>query len=224
MSAPVVTAAPSAGTAVAAARTRVVQGALTLGVVAVAGVLLVRPGPDRADRSYSAVAAGRDAAWLGHLVECVGYGLAGVGLALAVCLLVRHRGAVWATVGACAVATGGLLYAAMAYALGVFDWYATASTALPAADGAALLAFAQDDSGRLVAADVAGFLLFTLGSLLVCVALWRSQAVHRAVPVAVVLLTVAQFAVPPGRALDVVQALLLAAFLPVAAAAGRPRG
>lgn len=228
MSTPSVTAghaAPSSGPlpgAVRTARVRLVQAVLTVGVVAVVSVLLVRPGAGRSDRSYAAVAAGRDAAWTGHLVECVGYGLTGLGLALAACLVVRARGAVWAETGAVLVTLGGILFAATSYALGVFDWYATATAALPAPSGAALLAYAQDDPGRLAAADVAGFMLLTVGSLLICVALWRSRAVPRTLPAVVAVLTLAQFAIPQNRLLDVEQALLVASFLGVAFYAGRP--
>lgn len=215
---------PSRGTdplPVGTARIRVVQAVLSVGALAAAGFLVVRPGAARTDRSYAAVAAGRDAAWLGHLVECLGYGLLGIGLALAACLIARRRGAVWATVGGVMVALGGLFWAAMAYAVGAFDWYATATAALPEASGSALLAYAQDHPERLVVADLAGFVLFTLGSLLVCVGLWRSRAVPKALPITIVVLTLAQFALPQTRVFDLAQAALVLSLGAVAAFAGR---
>ena len=213
-------AAPGAD-GVGTVRVRIVQAALGSGSLAVIGFLLVRPGPARGDLSYAATAAGRDAAWVGHLVECLGYGLAGFGLALATCLIVRRRGAAWANAGAVMVALGGVLFAAMGYTVGVLGWYATAADALPVSAGTALLAYAQADPARLVAADVAGFALVTLGTLLICVGLWRSAAVPRVLPVVLAVLTLAQFVLPQNRALDVDQALLMASFVAVAGFAGR---
>jgi hypothetical protein len=204
-----------------AVRIRIVQVMLTTGSLAVIGFLLVRPGAERADRSYAAVSAGRDAAWTGHLIERLGYGLAGFGLALATCVIVRHRGAVWANVGAVMVALGGVLFAAVGYAIGVLDWYVTATDAVPTPSGTALLTYVENNPARLAGADVAGFLLLTLGSLLISVALWRSGVVPKALPAVIAALTLAQFVLPQNGVMDVGQALLMASFVAVAAFVGR---
>jgi hypothetical protein len=188
----------------------------------VIGYLLVRPGPSRSDLSYPALAAGRDAAWLGHLIESTGYGVAGFGLALTVTMIVRRRGAAWATAGAVLVSLGGVLFAAAGYAIGVLTWYATAVDVLDAGAGAALLSGVEKDPGHLGAADVVGFLALTVGSLLIAVALWLSRAVPRWVPIALAVLTLAQFAPWPDRALDLEQAALMAVCLVIAWFAGRP--
>jgi hypothetical protein len=202
-------------------RVRIVQAVLALGSAAVIGFLLVRPGPARTDLSYPAVAAGRDAAWWGHLVECVGYGAAGIGLALAVGLLVRGRGATWANAGGVLVALGGVLFAAMGYTIAVVSWYATSPGGIGPAAGAALLDDVRTDPGHFAAADVLGFVTLTLGSLLIAVALWRSGSVPRWVPISLAVLTLAQFAPWPDRAFDVEQAVLMGVFLVVAWFAGR---
>jgi hypothetical protein len=188
----------------------------------VIGFLLVRPGPSRTDLSYAAVAAGRDAAWIGHLIECAGYGLAGFGLAVAACIVVQDRGAAWANVGAVLIASGGVLFAAMGYAVGVLGWYATETAALPAADGSALLAYLADHPAPLATADVLGFVLLSIGTLLICVAFWRSRALPSAVPITIAALTLGQFIPWPDRLFDVEQAALMASFLAVAWYAGQP--
>jgi hypothetical protein len=206
----------------AAARVRVVQAVLWAGAAAVAGFLVVRPGPDRSELGYAAVRAGGDAAWAGHLVESVGYGLLGVGLAAATAVLVRGRGSAWANAGALLVTLGGVMFAATGYALGVLGWYAT-SSGVDAAAGTSLLAAVERSPGHLAAADVLGFLALSLGTVLVAVALWRSGAVPRWVPAGLALLTLAQFGPWPDRGLDLVQAALALMCSVVGWFAGRTR-
>jgi hypothetical protein len=47
-------------------------------------------------------------------------------------------------------------------------------------------------------------------------ALWRSPSVPRSLPVTLAVLTVAQFAIPASRMLDVVQAAFIATFIAIA--------
>jgi hypothetical protein len=60
-----------------------------------------------------------------------------------------------------------------------------------------------------------GFLLFTLGSLLLMGALWRSRSVPRWLPIAYLVLTVGIFALS-GLLLNVVQAVQTLLLVPVA--------
>jgi hypothetical protein len=59
--------------------------------------------------------------------------------------------------------------------------------------------------GHLMAVQMAGFLLFTLGSLILMAALWRARSVPRWLPVTFLALTVGLFALS-GVALNVVEA------------------
>ena len=56
--------------------------------------------------------------------------------------------------------------------------------------------------------------LAVLGVLLLCVALWRARAVPKWLPIAIAVLSVAQF-VTPAALLDVEEALTMLAFVPV---------
>jgi hypothetical protein len=212
----------TAANVVGPSRVLLVQAALALSSLAVIGYLIIRPGPGRGDLSYASLAASRDAAWQGRLVTTIGYGIAGFSLALAACLLVRRRGASWATIGAALVTVGGVLFAGVEYAIGVLGWYATATEAVPAPTGTSLMAYVEHNMAHLAVADALGFLLLTLGTLLICVALWRSRAVPRWLPAFMAAATLAQFAPVTERLLDVVQIAVMSGCLAVAWFAGRP--
>jgi hypothetical protein len=197
-------------------RTRpiIVATALALGSLAVAILLLTTPGFPRDDFDYADVAAVRDGGWATTLVDGLGFAVAGVALALAVCMLARARGAVLANVGAVLVALGGLVFFAAEFAYGAFAWYATATAVLPAETGAKLIAYAHDNGGHLMGPLAAAFVAYNVGVLLLCVALWRARAVPRWLPIAIVVLTVAQFATPNSLA-GVEESLAMLSFVPV---------
>jgi hypothetical protein len=65
--------------------------------------------------------------------------------------------------------------------------------------------------------DMAGFALTTLGSLVLAAALIRARAVPVPAVVAYLLLTVAQFTGLPGRAMDLLQIVMMALLVGFAA-------
>jgi hypothetical protein len=199
----------------ARARVALVTGLLTLSALAVAVVLLWSPFPDRDHISYSSIAPLRDGSWAGYLIETVGYGVAAMGLCIAVCRLVPRRGAVLANIGSVLTVVGGLLFAASALAMGVLSWYATETDAVSPAAGTKLIAYVKDNPGHFIVLDVVGFLSLNLGLLLLAIALGRARTVPRWLPIAFAVLVVGQFPTP-GRALDTVQAAIMAMFIAVA--------
>jgi hypothetical protein len=197
------------------ARDALVTAVLTLSALAVAAVLLWSPFPDRDHITYSSLAPVRDGAWLGAVIETVGYGLAAMTLGIAVCRLAPQRGAALANIGAVATVLGGVLFAAAPFAMGVLSWYATETDAVSPAAGGKLIDYVQDNPAHLIAVDAVGFVCLNLGLLLLAIALGRARTVPRWLPIAFAVLIVAQFPTP-GRALDVVQAAIMAMFVAVA--------
>jgi hypothetical protein len=213
MSSQTLTTSAPAVTGIDRARATIVAAALTLGALASATIVLWQPWGGRNEFAYDALAPRRDAAWLGSVIDGVGIAAIGVGLALAACLLVRRRGGTLATVGAVLSALGGVLFAAAIISAGTLVWYVTDTGALPAETGTAMMSYVEDNLGHVAALQVPGFLLYTLGALVLMVALWRARAVPVWLPVTYVVLTVGVF-VLQGTVLNVVQAiqtLLLAA-------------
>jgi hypothetical protein len=194
-------------------RTRegIVAVALTLGSLAVAIMLVWSPGLPNEDFSYADLAPVRDTAWAALLVDGLGFAVAGAALALAVCMLTRARGAVWANVGAVLTTIGGMAFFAAEFAFGTFSWYATA---LPADSGTQLITYVHDNSGHVLGVQAASFVAYNLGVLLMCVALWRARTVPRWLPVAIAVLTLAQFVMPSvlGR---VEEAVTMLSFVPI---------
>lgn len=82
--------------------------------------------------------------------------------------------------------------------------------------GTALTAFVNDNWQRFGVILVPGFLLLTLGSLLLAVALWRARSVPRWLPVAVGLINVVTFAIPFGPVLDGLDAAFSATMIAIA--------
>lgn len=197
-------------------RARLIAAGLTIGPLLSAGVLVFRPGPERNDFSYASMAAVRDGAWLGAVIDHLGFVLLSLALPLAVCLLVRAaRGARLATIGSALVLVGGMFFASGFYALYLMGWYATAPEALSAEDGTGFMSYIENNLAHVLGPQAAGFLAFNLGTLLLCAALWRSRSVPRGVPAAIAVLTVGQFLLP-SAALDVAQTLFLVSLVPVA--------
>ena len=197
------------------ARITIVALALAAGAAAVITVLAWKPWPGRDDFAYADLAPVRDAAWAGAVIDGIGFAVGGVALGLAVCLLAPSRGSVWATAGAVAGSLGGITFCGGIVSLGVLEWYATAP-AIPAQAGTALLDQVSGDPTHLMAVQAIGFVLHSLGVLLLAVALWRSRSVPRWLPASVGLLTVAAFAGFDGRALDLVEAARAVALILVA--------
>jgi len=206
------TATPSATDRIRAA---IVSAVLALGAVAIAVIVLWQPWGERDALSYEDIAPHRDAAWLGTLVDGLAIAAVGVTLALAVCRLVRARGAALATVGSVLTGFGGIAFFAGMFAFGSLSWYATSPDAVPPDAGSAFMTYVNDNPGHVMLPQMLGFLLFTLGSLLLMGALWRSRSVPRWLPIAYLVLTVGIFALS-GLLLNVVQAVQTLLLVPVA--------
>jgi hypothetical protein len=200
------TPATTTASGIGRARATVVAVLLTLGALASATIVLWQPWGERNDLSYETLAAHRDAAWLGAIIDGVATAAIGITLGLAVCLLARRRGAVLATVGSVVAGLGGVLFCAAIVSFGTLTWYVTDTGALAAPTGTAMMTYVEDNLGHVAAVQAPGFLLFTLGALLLMVALWRARAVPMWLPIAYVVLTVGVF-VLDGTAINVVQAV-----------------
>ena len=203
------------------ARVRIVAGALALGAVAVAAMLVWRPWGERDATGYADIAPVRDNLWVGLLIDSTGYAVVAITLALATCLLVQHRGSRWADTGAVLTMLGGVLFAMGQFAHAVLGWFAT-SEAVSTEAGKALISYAEDNPVRVMLPVMVGFLLVAVGMLLLAIAQLRSHALPRSLPISLIVLTVAQFAPIPGRVLDFVQVALMGVLVCLAATlAGR---
>lgn len=217
MSTALTSVSPAAGASARVSRVRaaIVAAILSLGALAVAVVVLWQPWGERDQLGYADIAPHRDAAWLGTLVDGLGYAAIGIALGVAVCMLAPGKGSVLAGIGAVMTGLGGVLFCAGMVSFGSFAWYATSTDAIPAEAGTALMTYAEESPGHILGTQMAGFLLVTLGSLVLMAALWRARSVPRWLPVAYLVLTVGVFALD-GVALNVVQAAQMSSVLAVA--------
>ena len=197
---------------VSRARVFIVGGGLAAGAATVAALLVWLPWGERNEFSYQGVAPIRDTAWLGILLDALAMGVLAITVSLATCLLTSGRGRRCADVGAVVTVLGGLAFAMGAFARGAVSWFATADQVGGAA-GSRMLALVQEEPTRLMLVAMAGFLLFTVGILVLAVAWWRCRAVPRWLPITLAVLTVGQFTGLEGRALDVLQILVMAVLI-----------
>ncbi|WP_327587947.1 hypothetical protein OHA25_13810 [Nonomuraea sp. NBC_00507] len=185
---------------------------LTMGAVLAAANLLLRPVPALDFGSYAALRAERDAVWLFGLLGGIGTAVAYLAAGLSACLLIRHKGAVLATIGAVLTGMAGVLYCAGFFAIGAVDWYLTAD----AAGGQALFSYFQDNSGQVFGIQAIGFLLSVLGFAVLGTALWRSRAVPRWLAAAVPLSLVAMIAGGSGIIYDALHAVFMTSLVALA--------
>jgi len=141
------------------------------------------------------------------LVDGFAYDVIGVALGLGVLHLTRTRGRVPALVGPVLTTAGGILFAMGAGAFATFAWFATAP-GLPDGSGRSLVDYANNHVGHVIGLDMAGFVTFTLGTLVLSAALIRARAVPVVGVIVFVLLTLAQFVMPAGN--DVLNYLQIA--------------
>jgi hypothetical protein len=181
------------------ARARILAVVLAVGAITYAAFGIWHPAPGGGGGvGYDVIAPIRTSWWAWHLFGGLGIAAAAIAVALAVCLLVPARGATSATLGALLTALGGLALDGGVAAKGVLGAYATDPEALPALSGSTLLTFVDDNFEPVGALLVPGFVLLTLGPLLLAVALWRSRSVPRWLPVAFALSNVAGLPVSSG--------------------------
>jgi hypothetical protein len=195
------------------ARIRVAAAALAASAATIAVLLAAPPWGDRLDSSsddfldYDKLLEVRDAAWAGMLVDGFAYAVIALTLSLGVLHLVRSRGRVAALVGAVLTTAGGILFAMGAGAFATFAWFATAP-GLPHGAGRSLVDYANDHVGHVIGIDMAGFVVYTLGTLVLSAAVIRARAVPVVAVVVFVLVTLAQFVMPAGN--DVLNYLQIA--------------
>ena len=189
-------------------RRRVAATGLGIGALTIAGLLVTTPWGERNATSYDEIAPVRDAAWAGMLADGIAFAVVGLLFSMTVLSLVRGRGRVPALVGAIVTSLGGLLFAMGSFAFASLAWYAT-SSAIPVDAGKALLAYAAENPQHGFVPAMVGFLLFTVGSLLLAASLLRSRAVPLAAVIVFAVLTLSQFAGVEGRGLDFVQIALM---------------
>jgi hypothetical protein len=191
-----------------AGRLRVVAAALATSAATVAVLVATQPWGERLDSSseeilsYATLQPHRDAAWPSILLDGFALAVLGISAALATCHLARGRGRVAALLGSLLAIAGGVLCAMGSSAFVTMVWFATGLSEEGAAD---LIVFANDHPGHLLGVQMAGFALFTLGTLTLSVALARAKAVPLAAVLGFVALTVGLFVPLPGRGIDVVQ-------------------
>lgn len=149
---------------------------------------------------YDVFAPIREEWWAWHLFAALATILGMVALAIAACVLVSRRGAGLATAGAVATVLGALSWSSgIAGEAAVFG-YAGDPKALPSADtrAAFLMYVHHTDNNRYSLPIIAGIVLYSIGFILIAIALWRAGSVPRWVPVALVAGTVLNAAVPWG--------------------------
>jgi hypothetical protein len=196
------------------ARLRVAAAALGASAAAIAVLLATTPWGDRLDSSsddvlsYDSLVKVHDAAWPSMLIDGFAFAVIGLTVGLGVLHLVRGRGRIAALVGAVMTTAGGILFAMGAIGLATIGWFASAD-GLSNGTGQALVDFANDNPGHLMGPDIAGFLLTAVGSLVLAAALLRSRAIPIYAVVAYILLTLAQFSGVPGRAMDLLQIVMM---------------
>lgn len=191
-------------------RPTLVAAVLAVTATAVASMLLWHPWPVRDRFGYGDIAPVRDGMWTGIVIDALAFAVLGIALSLVVCMLARSRGAVWASVGAVVTSLGGIAFAMGAFGFASLAWYATDTTAIPAETGTEFLKYAVDNPQHGMVLQMAGFLLFTLGSIALFIALIRARTVPVWLPITFLVLVVAQFTPVPSRVLDFVQVALMA--------------
>ena len=209
---------------VSTVRTRVAAAALAASAATVGVLLATTPWGDRLDSSsddvlsYDRLLDVRDAAWSSMLLDSFAYAVVGLTVGLGVLHLVRAKGRVAALVGAVLTTAGGILFAMGGAAFATVVWFITAD-GLSEGAGPSLVDYANDHVAHVIGADMAGFLLYTLGVLTLSAAVIRARAIPVVAVGVFVVLTLAQFAVPSGTEvlnyLQIVQLLMLAGFAAV---------
>ena len=199
------TLAPAEPTRPVRARGGIIAAGLAVAAAAEAAVLVFHPWEERDEFGYSQVAGIRDALWTTLLVDAIAFALIGLTLSVIVTTLAPSRGAAWAKAGGVAATLGGITYAMGAFGFAALTWYATETSALPVEDGTALLEYAVDHPAHVLGPQMAGFLMFTIGTVLLSVALLRSRTVPRWLPTGLLVLTAATFLPVPSRVLDGIQ-------------------
>ena len=124
-------------------------------------------------------------------------------------LLVRRRGAAWATTGGVLMWIGTALYAVGGAGWAAAYYFATAPGVDPGA-GASVIDRMAEDSLHLFAPMIGGALLVAIGTIVQTVGLWRSHAVPRWIPLGAATIALT-FMVPGNGVVGLVTALPMTA-------------
>ena len=179
-------------------RRRVGFVSLVLALTAVAslpgGLLWPSPAGGGETYTYADIQPLRDRWWMLLVFLSANLILNVPAQALATVMLVRRRGAAWATAGGAVMWIGTALYA-----VGVGGWAATyyfaTAPAVGEAAGSAVMDAAADDMLHLFVAMITGSLMVAVGTVIQSVGLWRSHAVPRWIPL-LWLTTILTFVIP----------------------------
>ncbi len=164
-------------------RAGVLAGVLAVATVAAIPANFRYPQPANGNEfSYADIAPIRETFWTLQVLLSIEMALAMPALALAVLLLVRHRGATLATVGATALCVGAACYVVGSAGIATFYYFATDPVLDPTAG--ATLVEEVSTGWKLYALALPGMLLITIGTVLQAIALWRSRSVPRWLPIA----------------------------------------
>ena len=192
---------------------RVALLAIVIAVTSVAavfgGLLWPEPAGGGETYTYADIEPIRDL-WWGLLMGLCVLALLNVPTqALAALLLVRRRGATWATLGAALMWLGVAMQGAGVAAWAGAYFFPTDSAVDPAA-GTAVIEAANQDSVHLFAVMIPGALLVVVGTVLVAVGLLRSHAVPKWVPI-LSLATLLTFVIPGNGLAGLITSVPMAA-------------
>jgi hypothetical protein len=125
--------------------------------------------------------------------------------ALATVILVRRRGAAWATVGGAVMWIGTALYA-----VGVGGWaaayYFATDPAVGQPAGTAMMDAIGNDMPHVLGGLIVGSMMVAVGTVIQAVGLWRSHAVPRWIPL-LWLTIIATFIIPGNGAAGLITAV-----------------
>lgn len=174
-----------------------------------------RPAEGATEFGYADIAPIRETFWALQVFLSVEVALAVPAMALAVLLLVRHRGATLATIGATALCVGAACYVVGSAGIATFYYFTTDPALLDPGAGARLVE--EVSTGwKLYALAAPGMLLLAVGTVLQAIALWRSRSVPRWLPIASLSIVAGFFIPTSGWTGLVVQAPIVASGLAVA--------
>lgn len=195
-------------------RVRLAAAALAASASVTAVLLATTPWGDRLDSgseeilNYESLLEVRDAAWASSLVDSFAFAVIGLTLGLGVLHLARAEGRIAALIGASLTTLGGILFAMGGAAFATLGWFITAEGLADGA-GQSLVDYANDHPGHLLGPTMAGFLLTTIGALVLSAALIRARAVPVPAVIIYIVLTLVQFAGLPGRTMDFLQIAMM---------------
>ncbi len=207
-------------------RVRLTAAALAASSATVVVLLATNPWGDRLDSgadkilTYDKLLDVRDAAWPSMLLDSFAFAVIGLTLGLGVLHLARAKGRIAALIGAALTTAGGILFAMGATAFATLGWFITAD-GLPRGAGQSLVDYANDHPGHLIGPNTAGFLLTTIGALVLSAALIRARAVPVPAVIIYIVLTLVQFTGLPGRAMDFLQIAMMVLLIGFAAVVWR---